>query len=154
MAGASEGWSGKRDSNPRLRPWQGRTLPLSYSRSRPKVNDTRPTRGQSRSGWCAEELEKARRKRRRIWLERSIDRAARDHLPARLTPQLVACFTGANVKRKERCRSEQVCVDAPSCLSNGVHRRIGQHVERLLVLTGKQMPGGGLERRRNSGLLQ
>jgi hypothetical protein len=29
-----EGWSGKRDSNPRLRPWQGRTLPLSYSRPR------------------------------------------------------------------------------------------------------------------------
>ena len=29
-----EKWSGKRDSNPRLRPWQGRTLPLSYSRSR------------------------------------------------------------------------------------------------------------------------
>ena len=28
-----ERWSGKRDSNPRLRPWQGRTLPLSYSRS-------------------------------------------------------------------------------------------------------------------------
>jgi hypothetical protein len=26
-------WSGKRDLNPRLRPWQGRTLPLSYSRS-------------------------------------------------------------------------------------------------------------------------
>ena len=25
-------WSGKRDLNPRLRPWQGRTLPLSYSR--------------------------------------------------------------------------------------------------------------------------
>src|SRR5690349_16382552 len=30
----SESWSGKRDSNPRLRPWQGRTLPLSYSRPR------------------------------------------------------------------------------------------------------------------------
>ncbi|SLM30837.1 conserved hypothetical protein [Desulfamplus magnetovallimortis] len=28
-----EMWSGKRDLNPRLRPWQGRTLPLSYSRS-------------------------------------------------------------------------------------------------------------------------
>jgi hypothetical protein len=27
-------WSGKRDLNPRLRPWQGRTLPLSYSRVR------------------------------------------------------------------------------------------------------------------------
>src|SRR5262245_55139381 len=34
MASVSEGWSGKRDSNPRLRPWQGRTLPLSYSRPR------------------------------------------------------------------------------------------------------------------------
>src|SRR5678809_1621706 len=30
----SGSWSGKRDSNPRLRPWQGRTLPLSYSRPR------------------------------------------------------------------------------------------------------------------------
>ena len=37
---ASEGWSGKRDSNPRLRPWQGRTLPLSYSRSRRKLSVT------------------------------------------------------------------------------------------------------------------
>ncbi len=27
-------WSGKRDSNPRHLPWQGRALPLSYSRSR------------------------------------------------------------------------------------------------------------------------
>ena len=27
-----EFWSGRRDLNPRLRPWQGRTLPLSYSR--------------------------------------------------------------------------------------------------------------------------
>ena len=26
-------WSGKRDSNSRLQPWQGYTLPLSYSRS-------------------------------------------------------------------------------------------------------------------------
>ena len=25
-------WSGKRDSNSRLRPWQGRALPLNYSR--------------------------------------------------------------------------------------------------------------------------
>src|SRR6266851_7028999 len=31
----SENWSGRRDLNPRLRPWQGRTLPLSYSRSLP-----------------------------------------------------------------------------------------------------------------------
>ncbi len=26
-------WSGRRDLNPRLRPWQGRTLPLSHSRT-------------------------------------------------------------------------------------------------------------------------
>src|ERR1700689_4206449 len=30
---AARNWSGRRDLNPRLRPWQGRTLPLSYSRS-------------------------------------------------------------------------------------------------------------------------
>ena len=28
-----QNWSGKRDLNPRLQPWQGCTLPLSYSRS-------------------------------------------------------------------------------------------------------------------------
>ena len=27
-----ENWSGRRGSNPRLQPWQGCTLPLSYSR--------------------------------------------------------------------------------------------------------------------------
>src|SRR5262249_43141489 len=32
MSGRGVGWSGKRDSNPRPRPWQGRALPLSYSR--------------------------------------------------------------------------------------------------------------------------
>src|SRR4029453_3194313 len=31
-AGHSEVWSGRRDSNPRPRPWQGRALPLSYTR--------------------------------------------------------------------------------------------------------------------------
>ena len=31
-APGDKNWSGKGDSNPRLRPWQGRTLPLSYSR--------------------------------------------------------------------------------------------------------------------------
>jgi hypothetical protein len=28
-----EDWSGKRDSNPRPSPWEGDTLPLSYSRT-------------------------------------------------------------------------------------------------------------------------
>src|SRR6187455_3044306 len=39
-APAIKEWSGKRDSNPRLRPWQGRTLPLSYSRPRQTVEST------------------------------------------------------------------------------------------------------------------
>ena len=30
-------WSGKRDLNPRLQPWQGCTLPLSYSRSNKNI---------------------------------------------------------------------------------------------------------------------
>ncbi len=33
LSEGSKIWSGRRDLNPRLRPWQGRTLPLSYSRS-------------------------------------------------------------------------------------------------------------------------
>src|SRR3954465_13337808 len=37
-----EAWSGRRDLNSRLRPWQGRTLPLSYSRLR-KIDSTDST---------------------------------------------------------------------------------------------------------------
>src|ERR1700749_555174 len=36
-----ENWSGRRGSNPRPRPWQGRALPLSYTRIR--VSDCSPT---------------------------------------------------------------------------------------------------------------
>ena len=32
MLAAEKIWSGRRDSNPRPRPWQGRALPLSYTR--------------------------------------------------------------------------------------------------------------------------
>jgi hypothetical protein len=35
-------WSGRRDSNPRPRPWQGRALPLSYTRIRTPVAPWRP----------------------------------------------------------------------------------------------------------------
>jgi hypothetical protein len=34
-------WSGKRDLNPRLQPWQGCTLPLSYSRLTPKTRSAK-----------------------------------------------------------------------------------------------------------------
>ena len=38
---AKRSWSGRRDLNSRLRPWQGRTLPLSYSRiGMPDSNDS------------------------------------------------------------------------------------------------------------------
>ena len=43
-------WSGRRDLNPRLRPWQGRTLPLSYSRSYKAVYRTPQIPG-NRRGW-------------------------------------------------------------------------------------------------------
>ena len=35
-------WSGRRDSNPRPRPWQGRALPLSYTRIRDVRGDRSP----------------------------------------------------------------------------------------------------------------
>src|SRR5579863_4071907 len=35
--GLKRNWSGRRGSNPRHRPWQGRALPLSYSRSTQKL---------------------------------------------------------------------------------------------------------------------
>ena len=39
-----ENWSGRRGSNPRPRPWQGRALPLSYTRIRKKRWRRRPRR--------------------------------------------------------------------------------------------------------------
>ena len=36
-----KGWSGRRDLNPRLQPWQGCTLPLSYARVESKVCEMR-----------------------------------------------------------------------------------------------------------------
>ncbi len=44
-------WSGRRDLNPRLRPWQGRTLPLSYSRSGTLIITNARTAGQMPVGW-------------------------------------------------------------------------------------------------------
>src|SRR5579863_7401077 len=37
-----ETWSGRRDSNPRPRPWQGRALPLSYTRIREMAGEGSP----------------------------------------------------------------------------------------------------------------
>src|ERR1700733_16090981 len=47
--GARQNWSGRRELNPRLRPWQGRTLPLSYSRSNLVSINYRVPMGQTRS---------------------------------------------------------------------------------------------------------
>jgi hypothetical protein len=43
-------WSGRRDSNPRPRPWQGRALPLSYTRIREVSGATRLTFSADRRG--------------------------------------------------------------------------------------------------------
>ncbi len=40
-------WSGRRDSNPRPRPWQGRALPLSYTRIRATGGDDPPATGRA-----------------------------------------------------------------------------------------------------------
>ena len=40
-------WSGRRDSNPRPRPWQGRALPLSYTRIRAIGGDWLPATGRA-----------------------------------------------------------------------------------------------------------
>gem|GEM_PF-4066350 len=60
--GFSGKWSGKRDLNPRLQPWQGCTLPLSYSRSMVRLC-TRNGRGSQ---------EKNRGSGRRIFLLASV----------------------------------------------------------------------------------
>src|SRR5258708_34832283 len=39
---SAKSWSGRRDSNPRPRPWQGRALPLSYTRIREIGGDHSP----------------------------------------------------------------------------------------------------------------
>src|SRR6266540_1476197 len=72
-AAESEGWSGKRDSNPRLRPWQGRTLPLSYSR--PTSQST------TRPGWLSsvDVSTDTRLKPSRPWFSLS-DRCRTQHL--------------------------------------------------------------------------
>ena len=41
-------WSGRRDLNPRRQPWQGCTLPLSYSRSAPREGSDNLTTGAGR----------------------------------------------------------------------------------------------------------
>jgi hypothetical protein len=46
-AGHFESWSGRRDSNPRPRPWQGRALPLSYTRIRETIGDRSPATGRA-----------------------------------------------------------------------------------------------------------
>ena len=40
-------WSGRRGSNPRPRPWQGRALPLSYTRIREIGGDHSPVTGRA-----------------------------------------------------------------------------------------------------------
>jgi hypothetical protein len=47
MVKSVKSWSGRRDSNPRPRPWQGRALPLSYTRIRAIGGDEPPATGRA-----------------------------------------------------------------------------------------------------------
>src|SRR5438270_2584416 len=51
LRGSFKPWSGRRDLNPRLRPWQGRTLPLSYSRSAEMIINKRSGRSNAGQSW-------------------------------------------------------------------------------------------------------
>jgi hypothetical protein len=44
-------WSGKRGSNPQLQPWEGCTLPLSYSRSTSGLYNGREKQEKARLGF-------------------------------------------------------------------------------------------------------
>src|SRR5688572_13932580 len=101
----SEGWSGKRDSNPRLRPWQGRTLPLSYSR--PRRNPSVPRGFQPNQGSLVD-LDAFRRHRLQQLAELRIERVRRPpRVAIRLEPAIaletrrvaVTAWTPANGRR-------------------------------------------------------
>ena len=88
-------WSGKRDSNPRLRPWQGRTLPLSYSRppNRTAVNGHRHTAVQKPLSYhSAPEPDKAAR-HRAAQLGRPTRHRMRSERPPRSAPAPRPCRT-------------------------------------------------------------
>src|SRR5436190_5482405 len=93
----SEGWSGKRDSNPRLRPWQGRTLPLSYSR--PTSQST------TRPGWLSsvDVSTDARLKPSRPWFSLS-DRCRTQHLRRLLRRRRVDGETRSPVEAGHPCQ--------------------------------------------------
>src|SRR5581483_5008258 len=57
-------WSGRRDLNPRLRPWQGRTLPLSYSRSVETIINKALVRDNGSSGYTSARARKMKPRKR------------------------------------------------------------------------------------------
>jgi hypothetical protein len=50
-------WSGRRGSNPRPRPWQGRALPLSYTRVRNVGSDAMPARQRQTYAKCSSRMQ-------------------------------------------------------------------------------------------------
>jgi hypothetical protein len=59
-------WSGRRGSNPRPRPWQGRALPLSYTRIREIGGDRSPATGRAMPN-AARECNRPRCAREQAW---------------------------------------------------------------------------------------
>jgi hypothetical protein len=59
-------WSGRRDSNPRPRPWQGRALPLSYTRIREFGGAKAPATGRAMPN-AAGECNRAETRQNRLY---------------------------------------------------------------------------------------
>ena len=96
----SGGWSGKRDSNPRLRPWQGRTLPLSYSRAR---RVPRPPNVPQPSELGQEGVPRLRGPGRRSrWHPQGVLRTAGVYDGRRVTPRAIASKAGSRPWRLSR----------------------------------------------------
>jgi hypothetical protein len=93
-------WSGRRDLNPRLRPWQGRTLPLSYSRPETLNDYTRAAKTGSISDRVNTKGTEAKpkvtkEKQRRVCFERGGNRCdvrRQTLLPSFFVPSFLVCF--------------------------------------------------------------
>jgi hypothetical protein len=127
----SEGWSGKRDSNPRLRPWQGRTLPLSYSRPGTYQPETLPHRpGASKP---MSQARQARSPRRR-------PASSSTRLPARRL-RTIARSEAPDSVRKPR-RTPPRTVRWPACRRKWLsqRRRSGSSCPRAACGTDTRLP--------------
>ena len=113
-SGLLENWSGRRGSNPRPRPWQGRALPLSYTRIRKKRGGRRPRRQRQTYGKCRRRMQCPRRGSDH---PKFVNLAAEAGKPARILP---VAGQGPEPPRRPRQRAP---LDGPAAASDSASRR-------------------------------